>query len=95
MIALVCLPGDRLIDLSSKTPRGLRSMDFVVSLEPFHTRFYIYQPGFPDRFQHYCSGKPSGVLQIPIVDGRFCVRESQPQIQLETARTLLRPYVEM
>src|ERR1700712_5968608 len=49
--ALACLPGDRLIDLSSKIPREVRSMDFVVSLEPFYTRFYIYQPGFPDSLQ--------------------------------------------
>ena len=47
VIALACSPGDRLIDLSSKIPRGIRSMSFVVSLEPFYTRFYIYQPGFP------------------------------------------------
>ena len=46
--ALACQPGDRLIDLSSQIPRGARSIDFVVSLEPFYTRFYIYQPGFPD-----------------------------------------------
>ena len=42
--ALACNPGDRLIDLSSKIPRGLKSMDFVVSVEPFYARFYIYQP---------------------------------------------------
>jgi hypothetical protein len=35
--ALACNPGDRLIDLSSKIPRGLKSMDFVVSVEPFYT----------------------------------------------------------
>ena len=33
--ALVREPGDRLINLSSKIPRGMRAMDFVVSLEPF------------------------------------------------------------
>jgi hypothetical protein len=60
VIALACLPGDRLIDLSSKIPCRVRSMDFVVSLEPFYTRFYICQPGFPDSFQHCCGGKPSG-----------------------------------
>jgi hypothetical protein len=45
--APACEPGDRLIDLSSKIPRSVRSMDFVVSLEPFYTRFYIYQPRLP------------------------------------------------
>ena len=94
VIALACLPGDRLIDLSSKIPRGIRSMDFVVSLEPFYTRFYIYQPGFPDSLQQCCGGKPSGVLRIPIIDGRFCVRQSQPQMKW-TVRALLRPDIEM
>jgi hypothetical protein len=55
--ALVREPGDRLINLSSKIPRGMRSMDFVVSLEPFETWFYIYQPGLPDSIQQCCSGK--------------------------------------
>ena len=94
VIALACLPGDRLIDLSSKIPHGIRPMDFVVSLEPFYTRFYIYQPGFPASLQHCCGGKPSGVLRIPIVDGRFCVRQSQPQMKW-TVRALLRPDIEM
>jgi hypothetical protein len=92
--ALVCEPGDRLINLSSKIPRGMRSMDFVVSLEPFYTRFYIYQPGFPDSVQQCCNGKPAGVLRIPIVDGRFCVRQSQPQMKWNV-RALLRPDIEM
>ena len=30
--ALVCQPGERLIDLSRELPRGLQFMDFVVSL---------------------------------------------------------------
>ena len=42
--ALACMPGDRLVDLAGKIPRDVRSMDFIVSLEPFYARFYIYQP---------------------------------------------------
>ena len=50
---LACLPGDRLIDLSGKIPRGIRSMDFVVSLEPCATRFCINaSPVSKDSFQH-------------------------------------------
>lgn len=92
--ALACLPGDRLIDLSSKIPRQVRSMDLVVSLEPFYARFYIYQPGFPDSIQQCCSSKSTGVLRIPVVDGRFCVRQSQPQMKW-SVRALLRPDIEM
>jgi hypothetical protein len=53
--ALACQPGDRLIDLSGKLPRGLQFMDLVVSVEPFYTRFYIYQLGFPQSRQQCCS----------------------------------------
>jgi hypothetical protein len=50
IVALVCQPGERLIDLSRELPRGLQFMDFVVSVEPFYARLYIYQLGFPDSF---------------------------------------------
>jgi hypothetical protein len=91
---LACQPGDRLIDLSSKIPRGLQFMDLVVSVEPFYTRFYIYQPGFPDSFQQCCSNKPTSVLRVPTGDGRFCVRQSQPQMKW-SAHALLRSDIEM
>jgi len=87
-------PGDRLIDLSGNIPHGARSIDFVVSLEPFYTRFYIYQPGFPDSIQQCCSSKSTAVLRIPVIDGRYCVRQSQPQMKW-TVRVLLKPAIEM
>ena len=92
--ALACQPGDRLIELTNKIPRSVRSMDFVVSLEPFYTRFYIYQPGFPDSIQQCCSGKSTAILRIPVVDGRYCVRQSQSQMKW-TVRALLKPDIEM
>ncbi len=92
--ALACQPGDRPVDLRSKIPRGVQSMDFVISVEPFYTRFYIYQPGFTDSIQQCCSGKWTGVLRIPVVDGRYCVRQSQPQMKW-TVRALLKPNIEM
>jgi hypothetical protein len=92
--ALACRPGERLIDLNGRLPRGLQFMDFVISVEPFYTRFYIYQLGFPDSFQQCCSNKPTSVLRVPIGEGRFCVRQSQPQMKWH-ARALLRPDIEM
>ena len=91
---LACSPGDRLLDLSGKIPRGLRSIDLVISLEPFYARFYIYQLGHPDSFQQCCSGKPNSVVRVPVIDGRFCVRQSQPQMKWQV-HVLLRPDVEM
>ena len=92
--ALACNPGDRLVDLSNRIPRGLQSLDLVVTVEPFYARFYIYQPGFPDSIQHCCGNKPTSVIKVPVVDGRFCVRQSQPQMKW-TVRGLLRPDIRM
>jgi hypothetical protein len=92
--ALACQPGDRLIDLRGKLPRGLQFMDIVVSMEPLYSRFYIYQLGFPESFQQCCSNKPTSVLRVPIGDGRFCVRQSQPRMKWR-AHVLFRPDIEM
>ena len=74
------LPSDRLVDLSGKLPRGLRFLDLVVSVDPFYSRVYIYEAGFPDRLQPCCSNKKTSVLRVPVVSGRFCVRPSQPRM---------------
>jgi hypothetical protein len=93
-VTLACNPGDRLIDLSSKIPRGLKSMDFVVSVDPFYTRFYMYQPGFPESVRHCCGDKRTSIIRMPIVDGRFCVRQSQPKMKWQL-RALFRPDIEL
>ena len=92
--ALACNPGDRLVDWRDKIPRGVRSLDLVVTVEPFYARFYIYQPGFPDSIQHCCGNKSTSVIKVPVVDGRFCIRQSQPQMKW-TVRALSRPDIQM
>jgi len=89
-VALICQPGYRLIDLSGKLPRGLQYTDLIVSVEPFYTRVYIYQLGHPESLQRSCSNKPTSVLRVPIGTGRFCVRQSQPQMKWNM-RPILRP----
>jgi hypothetical protein len=91
--AVVCNAGDRLIDLSGQIPRGLKSIDLIVSVKPFYARFYIYQPGNPDSFMQCCGDKSTGVLRIPVIDGRFCVRQSQPQMKWRI-RVVLKPDLE-
>ena len=91
---LNCQPGERLIDLNGKLPRTLQYLDLVVTIEPFYARFYIYQLGFPDSFQQCCGNKPTGVVRVPVGDGRFCVRQSQPQMKWH-ARAVLRPDIEL
>ena len=94
LAALTCQGNDRLVDLSGKLPRGLQYMDFVVSVEPFYTRIYIYQLGFPDSFQQCCGNKPTSVLRVPIGAGRFCIRQSQPQMKWRV-RAIAKPDIEM
>lgn len=81
LIAIACNSGDRLIDLSGKLPASLRTIDLLVSVEPFYARLYVYQPGFPDSTQGCCRNQPSSVLKLPVIDGRFCIRQSQPQMK--------------
>ena len=90
---LACNAGDRLVDLSGQIPRGLKFIDLIVSVKPSYARFYIYQPGCPDSFMQCCSDKPSGVLRVPVIDGRFCVRQSQPQMKWQV-RAVLKSDVE-
>jgi hypothetical protein len=94
VMALACQPGDRLFDLHGKLPRDSEFMDLVITVQPFYTRLYIYQPGVPGNFQQCCSDKPTSVLRVPIGDGQFCVRQSQPQMKWRI-RELLRPDIEM
>jgi hypothetical protein len=91
--ALACQQGDRLLDLAGKLPPAVKFMEIVVSVEPFYARLYIYQLGFPDRFQQCCSNKPTSVLRVPIGTGQFCVRQSQPQMKWKI-RSILKPDVE-
>ena len=92
--ALACNPGDRMVDLGDKIPRGVNSIDLVITVEPFYARFYIYQPGFPESTQHCCGNKPTSMIKVPVVDGRYCVRQSQPRMKW-TVRALLRPDIQM
>lgn len=78
---LACNPGDRLIDLSGKLPRTLKTIDLLISVEPFYARLYVYQPGFPDSTQSCCRNLLSSVLKVPVIDGRFCIRQSQPKMR--------------
>ena len=75
-------------------PRGQNSIDLVVTVEPFYARFYIYQPGFPESIQHCCGNKPSSIIRVPNIDGRFCVRQSQPRMKW-TVRAIFRPDIQM
>jgi len=81
LLALACNPGDRLVDLSGKIPHAIKSIDLLISVEPFYARLYVYQPGFPDSMQSCCRNLRSSVLKLPVIDGRFCVRQSQPQMK--------------
>lgn len=92
--ALACNPGDRLVDLRDKIPRGMNSIYLVVTIAPFYARFYIYQPGFPDSVQNCCGNRPTSVIKVPVIDGRYCIRQSQPQMKW-TVRAMFVPDLQM
>jgi hypothetical protein len=92
--ALACQPGEQLVDLSNRIPPGVPYIDFVVSVKPFYTRFYIYQLGFPGSLQQCCSNKTTSVLRVPVGEGRFCIRQSQREMKWQ-ARALLKPDLEI
>ena len=53
--ALACQPGDRSIDLSSKLPRGLQYMDFIVSGGTLlRAALHLSAWTYPDSFQQCC-----------------------------------------
>ena len=92
--ALACNPGDRLVDLRDKIPPGMNSVYLVVTVDPFYARFYIYQPGFPDSVQNCCGNRPTSVIKVPVIDGRYCIRQSQLQMKW-TVRAMFVPELRM
>jgi hypothetical protein len=94
LAALACHPGDRLVDLKGKLPRDLQFVSILVSVEPFYSRVYIYRLGLADSFQQCCGNKSTSVLHVPIGDGRFCLRQSQPRMKW-SVRVLVKPSIEM
>jgi hypothetical protein len=68
---LLCNLGDRSIDLNKQLPPDLQAMDFVISIEPFYARLYIYEPDAPKHFQQCCSNKATSVIHVPTGNGHF------------------------
>jgi hypothetical protein len=91
---LACQPGHRLVDWHDRIPHGINSADMVVTLNPFYTRVLIYPAGHPEMMQRCCNNRQISVFRMPVVDGRFCVGQSQPQMKWNLQLTL-RPGVEM
>ncbi len=94
IIALTCAGGERLLDLRGKLPSTLEQVDLVISVKPFYSRLYLYPLGAPNKFQQCCSNKPPSVLRLPVGEGRFCVRQSQPAMEWKI-RVLSRPDVQL
>ncbi|MDE2379870.1 hypothetical protein [Bradyrhizobium sp.] len=90
LAALICNPGDRLIDLGGKLPPTVKSIDLLIAVEPYYTRLYVYHPGFPDSIQSCCHGSPTSVVRLAVTDGRFCLRQSRPQMKWKL-KVIVRP----
>jgi hypothetical protein len=94
MAALACDSGDRLVDLRDKIPRGLNSIDLMVTVEPFYARFYIYQAGFPESLQHCCGNKPSSIIKCPLSTA-VSASDKVSRGMKWTVRALFRPDIQM
>jgi hypothetical protein len=79
--ALACLPSHRAIDIADMIAPDSKFVDIMVSVEPSYARFYIYPVGRPEDSQQCCGNKPTSVLRLPVGDGKFCIRQSQPQMK--------------
>ncbi|QND70423.1 hypothetical protein [Tardiphaga robiniae] len=79
--ALACLPNHRMVDIADKLPPHIPYVDIVVSVEPFYARFYIYPVGLPEDSQQCCGNKASSVLRLTVGNGKFCIRQSQPNMK--------------
>lgn len=76
--ALACHSGYSLVDWSGRFPAGLKVVDVVVTISPFYSRVIIYPLENPDEFQQCCSNKTVSVIRLPVGNGKFCIRQSQP-----------------
>jgi len=44
--------------------------------------------------QHRCGNRATSVFKVPVIDGRYCIRQSQPQVNW-TARAMFVPDLQM
>ena len=79
--ALICPAGHRDIDIADKIAPNSKFVDIMVSVEPFYARFYIYPLGLPEDSQQCCGNKPTSILRLPVGNGKFCIRQSQPNMK--------------
>ena len=78
---LACAFGFHLVDWSDRIPTSYTVVNFVITVQPFYTRLTIYTLGHPDERLPCCGNKPTSVIILPRGDGKFCIRQSQPNMK--------------
>jgi hypothetical protein len=79
--ALACAFGFQLVDWSDRIPASYTVVNFVITVEPFYTRLTIYPLEQPDERLPCCGNKPTSFITLPRGDGKFCIRQSQPNMK--------------
>lgn len=79
--AVACLTGFKPVDWSVLIPADYSIVSFVISVEPFYTRLTIYPLDYPDEKLPCCGNKPTSVITLPRGSGKFCIRQSQPDMK--------------
>src|SRR5436189_5310699 len=79
--AIACATGFQLVDWSDRISPSFNVVSFVITVEPFYTRLTIYPLEHPDERLPCCGNKPTSVIALPRGDGKFCLRQSQPNMK--------------
>lgn len=79
--ALACAFGFQLVDWSDRIPTSYTVVNFVITVEPFYARITIYPLELPDERLPCCGNKPTSVIILSRGDGKFCIRQSQPNMK--------------
>lgn len=87
---LVCKPGDQFVDWSESIPSTAKTLDLVITVEPFYSRFYIYPVGHAENIQPCCGNKRTSIIEVLAESRRFGIRQSQPNMKW-SVRVMLKP----
>lgn len=78
---MACATGFQLVDWSQRISHDYSIVSFVINVEPFYSRVTIYPLDLPDERLPCCGNKPTSVITLPRGSGKFCIRQSQPNMK--------------
>jgi hypothetical protein len=77
--ALLCEPGDFMVDFTSRALAGTNSADLVVQVLPLGAYVIVCPPGRLQDGKRCCGGKPNLLMTMPMPDRKLCVRQGSTE----------------